>query len=222
MTGLVRKATLLAICGVLLATAAMAGVPSRDNSDVPACFTIVGSLGGVPDPAGQFTVVVRDLANNEIAGSNVCIDVMPCIDIHICADQLDALAAVNCEAGTTCKVTDGVGSVTFIVLGGANNAGASPGCDGTAGQLDKVEADGVVIGEPITPVYDEDGQNGVGANDFSAWIEDFAAGYWVRSDYNCDGAVGADDLSLWIDAFGSGNSSESCPEYPGVSCPAGR
>ena len=150
MTGLVRKATLLALCGVLLATVAMAGVPSRDKSEVPACFTIVGQVGGVPDAYGQFTVTVRDLANNLLPGSNVCVDVAPCTDIHICADQLDVNATVNCNNGTSCKITDGAGQVTFIVVGGANNGGASPGCGTTSppylGPFVKVEADGVVIG----------------------------------------------------------------------------
>jgi hypothetical protein len=219
MTGLIRKATLLAVCGVLLATAAKAGVPSRENSDVPASFIIV-THSDTPDPYGQFSVTVRDLANNVLPGANVCIDVMPCVDIHICADQADPDATVNCEGGTTCKVTDGTGSVTFIVLGGGNNSGQSPGCQAP---LVRVEADGVVIGEPITAVADQDGYFGVGANDLSVWIDDFGSGqYWVRSDYDGDGTLGANDLSVWLDIFGAGGSSASCAEYPGTSCPPGR
>ena len=35
MTGLVRKATLLSVCGLLIASAAVAGVPSGATSSLP-------------------------------------------------------------------------------------------------------------------------------------------------------------------------------------------
>jgi len=50
MTGLVRKATLFAVCGLFAASAAMASVPSPANSTCPTCFALVGSNGGVIDP----------------------------------------------------------------------------------------------------------------------------------------------------------------------------
>src|SRR5262252_1224345 len=100
MTGLVRKATLLTAAGLLAASAAMAGVPSAANSTTPACISLVGSLSGVPDGAGQFTVTVRDLANNPLNGASVVIDLSGCADLNICNDQLDANALVNCGAKT--------------------------------------------------------------------------------------------------------------------------
>ena len=63
MTGLVRKATLLTISGVLAASAAMANVPSSANSTIGYTFCssptqcgiyLTGSKTGVADPAGQF------------------------------------------------------------------------------------------------------------------------------------------------------------------------
>ncbi|HTO91529.1 MAG TPA: hypothetical protein VMJ70_10400, partial [Candidatus Sulfotelmatobacter sp.] len=63
MTGLVRKATFLVACGVLVASAAMASVPSPANSTVPTCINLVGTNGTSADPAGAFTVTVKDLAN---------------------------------------------------------------------------------------------------------------------------------------------------------------
>src|SRR5262249_40088438 len=124
MTGLVRKATLLTAAGLLIASAAMAGIPSPGNSTLPTCITLVGSLAGVPDnAAGGFTVVLRDLANNPLNGASVVIDISGCTDLSICDDQLDAGALVNCGAKTTRKFTNGAGSVSFTVLGGSNGAG---------------------------------------------------------------------------------------------------
>src|SRR5215831_1003921 len=209
MTGLVRKATLLSAAGMLLiASAAMAGVPSAANSSAPECVTLVGSLAGVPDAAaGQFTVIVRDLANNPLNGASVVIDFSACGDIAICNDQLDANALVNCGAKTTRKFTDALGSVTFTVLGGSNGAGNAS----TLLHGGKIFANGTLIKQPTVAAYDLDGSSGVGANDLSAWLTDFGSGNnYGRSDYDCSGAIGANDLSFWLTVFGSGTMTESC------------
>src|SRR5262249_966753 len=123
MTGLVRKATLLSAAGLLIASVAMAGVPSAGNSTVPGCIKLVGSKTGGPAPAGTFSVVVRDLANNPLNGASVVVDLSNCPDLRICNDQLDAGALVNCAAKTTRKFTDVTGTVTFTVLGGSKGPG---------------------------------------------------------------------------------------------------
>jgi hypothetical protein len=213
MTGLVRKATLLTAAGLLVASAAMAGVPSPGNSTTPGCITLVGSLAGVPDAAaGQFTVVVRDLANNPLNGASVVIDLSNANDIAICDDQLDVNALVNCAAKTTRKFTDVTGSVTFTVLGGSNGAGnASTLLNGA-----RIYANGTLIASPTAAAYDLDGASGVGANDLSAWLTDFGSGQpYGRSDYDCSGTIGANDLSLWLTEFGAGTSAASCA----VACP---
>src|SRR6185436_19408633 len=121
MTGLVRKATLLTAAGLLIASAAMAGVPSAANSTTPACITLVGSLAGSPDAAaGQFTVIVRDLANNPLVGATVVIDISNAIDMAICSDQHDPSAVVDCAGGRVSKLTASDGSVTFTILGHSN------------------------------------------------------------------------------------------------------
>lgn len=214
MTGLVRKATLLTAAGMLLiASAAMAGVPSAANSTTPACVTLVGSVGGVADAAaGQFTVIVRDLANNPLNGASVVCDFSSCLDIAICQDQLDANALVNCGAKTTRKFTDALGHVTFTILGGSNGAGNAS----TLQNGGKIFANGTLIQQPTVAAFDLDGTNGVGANDLSAWLTDFGTGNpYGRSDYDCSGGVGANDLSFWLTEFGAGTSANSCT----VSCP---
>lgn len=213
MTGLVRKATLLTAAGLLVASAAMAGVPSEGNSTKPACITLVGQLAGVPDAAaGQFTVIVRDLANNPINGASVVIDFSNTNDLAICDDQLDVDALVNCAAKTTRKFTDITGTVTFTVLGGSNGAGNATSLLNAG----RIYANGTLIGSPTVAAYDLDGSSGVGANDLSAWLTDFGTGNpFGRSDFDCSGGVGANDLSFWLTEFGTGASSASCS----VSCP---
>jgi len=212
MTGLVRKATLLTAAGLLAASAAMAGVPSAANSTVPACISLVGSSAGVPDALGSFSVTVRDLANNPLNGASVVIDLSGCTDIAICDDQLDVDALVNCAAKTTRKFTDALGNVSFIVLGGSNGAGNATTLLNGA----KIYANGTQIGNPTAAAYDLDGALGLGANDFSAFLSDFASGIaYGRSDFDCSGNIGANDLSAWLSAFSAGASNTSCA----VSCP---
>jgi len=212
MTGLVRKATLLTAAGLLAASAAMAGVPSPTNSTTPLCITLVGSLAGVPDAAGQFNIVVRDLANNPLNGASVVIDLSGCNDLSICDDQLDANALVNCGAKTTRKFTNALGQVTFIVLGGSNGGGNASSLLGAG----RIYANGTQIQAPTVSAFDLDGAGGVGANDLSAWFGDFGSGQpFGRSDYDCSGTIGANDLSLWFGEFGAGTSASSCA----VACP---
>jgi hypothetical protein len=214
MTGLVRKAMLLTAAGCLIASAAMAGVPSPGNSTVPPCISLVGSKAGAADPVGNFTVTVRDLANNPLNGASVVVDLSGCTDIAICSDQLDAGALVNCAAKTTRKFTNLAGQVSFIVLGGSNGSGNATTLLGGA----KIYANGTLIGSPTAAAFDLDGSNGVGINDLSVWLTDFGTlgnPAFGRSDFDCSGSVGINDLSVWLTEFGNGTSAASCA----ISCP---
>lgn len=214
MTGLVRKATLTA-CGMLVAASAFAGVPSPGNSSLPApaFFTMVGHSLGVPDVYGTFSIVVRDLANNPISGSSVVLDFSAATDLVPASDQLDAAAStVNCAAKTVRKFSDVTGTVSFTLVGAAQNLGASPGA-GLNGV--KVYADGVLLGSMTAAALDQDGGSGAGANDLSLWLGDAGSlGYFGRSDYDYSGDLGANDLSIWLGAAGALGSSES-----GALCP---
>ena len=212
MTGLVRKATLTA-CGMLVAASAFAGVPSPGNSTLPspAFFTVVGSSLGVADPYGAFSITVRDLANNPINGSSVVLDFSGVSDAQLCSDQLDVASTVNCAAKTVRKFTNASGVVSFTVVGGSTNTGGSAGA-GLGGV--KVYADGVLLGSLTAAMLDEDGAGGVGANDLSLWITDFATlGYFGRSDFDYSSGLGANDLSVLITAFGLLGSAEGCASY---------
>ena len=209
MTGLVRKAMLFTAAGCLIASAAMAGVPSPGNSTVPPCISLVGNLAGVPDPVGSFTVTVRDLANNVLSGASVVVDLSGCTDIKMCSDQLDPATTNICAAKTTRKFTNVAGQVSFRVLGGSNGSGNATTLLGGA----KIYANGTLIGSPTASVFDLDGANGVGINDLSVWLGDFGTilnPAFGRSDFDCSGGVGINDLSVWLTQFGNGTSAASC------------
>ena len=211
---------LLASLPLVLAAAhpAVAGFPPiGPNSSVPPCLTIVGHNGaGVPDPLGRFPVIIRDLANNPVPGVIVTLDLSQCSDIALCAQQNDPAAVVNCAQKTVSKITAADGSVTFIVMGCALNAGASPGIQVPQA---RVFADGFLLASVWSPVLDQSGCDGIGANDLSTWLSDFFSGqYFVRSDYDYSGYLGANDLSLWITAFGLGGSVAGCSSIGGA-CP---
>ena len=188
-----------------------ASPPTAVNTSAPSCISLVAAHVGVPaQAAGQFTVIVRDLANNPVAGAVVVIDLSIAPDLKLCADQLDPAATVDCAHKTVSKLTAADGSVQFTILGGSNGAGNAV----TLLNNGRIFANGTLIQQPTVSAYDLDGSSGVGANDLSAWLTDFGSGQnFGRSDYDCSGSIGANDLSFWLTAFGSGAMSESCASH---------
>jgi hypothetical protein len=209
MTGLVRKATLLSVCGLLAASVAFANVPDPSQSIVPAGVSVVGQAAGVADPLGAFTVTVKDLAGNNIANSSVVVDFSGMSDIVLCSASLDG-STVDCALSTVRAFTNGSGNVTFRVLGG------STGAFSTLAPAVTVFADGVLLSTIGGAAYDLNNAGGVAAADLSIWLTDAGSGQNpVRSDYDFSGAVGAADLSKWLILAGGGGSSTSC----GAPCP---
>ena len=210
MTGLVRKATLLTACGMLVAAAAMAGVPSPINSTKPSYIDVVGTNAGTPDPWGTFTIVVRDLGSNPIANSQVVLDFLACTDMDLCSAVV-AGQTVDCPTMTVRGFTDALGSITFTVLGAARNTGAAAG---PGGGCVNVLADGVSLIHATATEIDENGDvttNGVEVTDLSAWLKDLGTGFYLgRSDFNHNAAVDIVDLSVWLGRLGTGQSSSGC------------
>ncbi len=210
MTGLVRKATLITACGMLLAAAAMAGVPNPGTSTVPGGLSLVGNASGVPDTStGVFQVTVRDLASNPINASSVAVDFSAAnADEKICTDQLNANYTINCTAKTIRAYTNAAGQVRFTLNGGSVGGAAIS----TPGSV-KIFADGVLLtgASFVSAAFDLDGANGVGGNDLSVWLTDFGtAPGSQRGDYDYAGGVGGNDLSIWLTVFGLGGSANSC------------
>jgi hypothetical protein len=203
MTGLVRKASLLSACGLVLATVAMADEPSAGFHTAPEYIDLVGSNGVSPDPAGSFTVVIRDLNQVPIAGVDVIVNLDACHDVQAC------------PTATLRGFTDASGSITFNIVGAGGNTGNAAG-PGVGCAI--IIADGVTIRRPTVTAYDENGAitaSGVDGSDLSAWMSDFGAvatnGFKGRSDFNHDGSLGGADLSYWLTRFGSGTSVLGCP-----------
>ena len=212
MIGLIRKAMLFVCAGVLLASYAMAAVPSPANSSIPCgggsppgdarSIWLVGKTGtGDASPDGQVTIVVRDFAGNPIAGSAVVIDLSACVpDMGVCAVQ-----PVTSGVSTFCPgtgnpqvnaVTDATGTFVFKIVGGAHNNGAHVAFISI--KCGKIFADGVHLGDVNVAAPDEDGLSGVIPSDISAMFSDTLdlANYQARSDLDCSGTDIPSDVSL--------------------------
>jgi len=208
MTGLVRKATLFAACGLMIAGVAMASVPSPANSHVPACISLVGNNAGVTDPAGNFTVTVHDLTNAPINNSLVVVDFSGCSGVTLCTTQPGLTS--DCATQTVRGFTNGLGQITMAIAGHGNNpTGNLPPFN--AANCGKIYADGVLLGSCSVSMFDQDG-NGVSGADLSAFLGDFfGGGNPTRSDYDCTGTVTGADLSVWLGVFFASGSPSNCP-----------
>ncbi|MFN8587503.1 MAG: hypothetical protein U0704_06835 [Candidatus Eisenbacteria bacterium] len=185
------------------------------TSTIP-MFMRVGGFGptGQPDPATEFEVVVRDLANNPIPNALVCVDLGQCAPAVVCGvwsatcDSLDAGAPEH----RVFAVTDAAGRVRMRLAGQANNPGGGPvSGDGRA----RISVCGMLLGTVPVAFLDQNGGDGTGANDLSAWFGDFEQALWfARSDYDGNGALGANDISVWLGFFGSGSSALGCTNHP--------
>jgi len=128
MTRVVRNAALFCVAGILVASAALANVPDPSHSAFSSSFLAVEgqSVAGTPDlctdgRCGDWTLTVRDFANNVIAGSTVVIDFSGCSDIQVSCDQLNAATGQTDLAGKKVSgTTNAAGNFTFKVQGGSN------------------------------------------------------------------------------------------------------
>ena len=201
---------------------ATACVPSSQLCSTPAIIRLVGSAGGVADaPAGSFTVVVRDLANNPVPGAAVVLDLSGCPDATICPDQLDPNEVVNLTAKTVRKFVDANGQATFTIVGGStgngNAAVVSNGAviKGLVNGAVRIFGNGTLLGSPNFATYDLDGSGGLGPTDLSVFLTDIASGTpFARSDFSGDGVLNATDMCLWLTTFAAGRSVQSCPVHP--------
>ncbi len=203
----------LALCAVAPA-AALADIPNPINCIIPDYVTVVGhNGGGNPDPAGQFEIVVRDLANNPIAGVWVSLEFAACTDLRICQTQPAPGTVVDCTPGAPrlLALSDVNGRVVFDVLGQGMNAGASPG-PGLGCMA--VVVGGVVAKWVTVSVLDQNGAvgaPGVEITDLAAWLKDLGSGnYRGRSDYSGNGAVDDVDFAILLRALGTGSSGAGC------------
>jgi hypothetical protein len=170
MTRVVRNAALLCVAGIFVASAALANVPDPAHSNVgTGKLTVEGTTNGLPDDClglpnfprcGDITVLVRDFANNVIAGSIVVIDFTNCSDINLSCDQSANPGQTYLSTHKVQGTTNSLGQYTFKVQGGGptipyitgpNGAGTNAGA-----ACATVYADGVPIGNLKVAAYDID------------------------------------------------------------------
>jgi len=166
----------IVITAVMLATlTSMSGTshsaePDPGNSIVPSYIDLVGMHQGVPDPAGAFSVTVRDNANQPVAGVVVTLDFSGCPDLAPASDQPYSGLTVDCGAATVSATTDVAGIARFVIVGSVlhRSPASTAGC-----AVIRAGPNDVVLGQTSVAVYDQDGVNGVGANDLSLWFCDW-------------------------------------------------
>jgi len=236
MTGLVRKATLLGVCGLIFAGVAYANVPDPAHSSLNT-FVFVGGRAtpsAGPDPTVAYTVTVRDFANNPIAGSNVQLNFGACTDTKLCLGT----TGVNCTGGSggtpiVAGLTNASGAITFSVMGASNNwgdnahcpASGSPTpqvlCPGAGAACVTIYADGVILGHATAIDYDEDGANSapgsVNAADLSKLKTDITGcslvspiRYVGRSDFDHNNVINSTDISFLKTVIANGLSAVGC------------
>jgi hypothetical protein len=209
MTGLIRKATLFSVVGLVVAGVAMAGVPNEATSTVPNLIKIGGGppapgMGtSAVDPAAVVTYVIRDANNTPVPNASVVLNFAACTDIVLANG-----AGIACGPKTFTGTTDGIGQLS-VGIRGVGNGGGSPRA---VCNCVHVTAGGQPFSDVGAAAFDKDGVNGVGAGDLSLLIGDFVSvGEECRSDYSGNDTVGAEDLSFLINIFILGGSPAPSP-----------
>jgi len=212
MTGVIRKATLLVALGLVAATVATAGIPDAAHCTFPTFIKVVGTKATVPDPAGTFSITVRDIGNFTISGSVVTLNFTACTDMKLCNGT-----GVTCAPAMVTATTNGSGVATFTVVGGGLHPGgtfAGPGLGCV-----EMRADGYLLGTATANVYDLNGatvgsgKNGVLITDMPLFLNDWhgtGLPYLGRADFNQNNAVQITDLPKWLQLWGPANSAAGC------------
>jgi hypothetical protein len=230
MTGVTRKAALLVALGLVVASAALAGVPSAATSIItktlvplaPITFIDVVGQNGVVDPFGKFYVIVKDIGGNLLAGRLVTVDFINATDIRLLTTQVPAGQTNTCNKASVISDINGVAQ--FTIGGGAKDfGGLNTVTDGVLNSI-VVAADGFVIGYVAAAVYDLNGALGGGAGvsstDGSILSTDNGVFggpgnplYKARCDYNHDGFQSSLDGSLMSTLRGFGSSAGAGGTY---------
>ncbi len=208
---LVITVVLVCFAAVAVPARSPAGVCSAPNCTVPLGIRLVGTTAGVADPAGTFSVTVRDYGNNLIPNDEVIVDLSSCLShVQLGTTQPYPGTFVDCPSHTVRALTNASGVARFDIVGrGIPNFAAF------SSRATIRELYGCVLGQVPVVVFDLDGFGGVGANDLAVWT-----GYFLGSvhplvaDYDLNGALGANDLAVWSGVFlqaGSTVSPSVCP-----------
>lgn len=201
MTGMVRKALLIAAGFAVVASVASAGVPDPRFSTIDA--VVVGNASGTPiggSPAG-YDVTVRDVSNAPLSGVTVTLNFSTSA-MKVFSTQ-NAGTTVNCAAKSISRVTNGAGQVNFgSRVGKYNNANTV-----------EVSANGVVLGNVKGRSTDIDGSDGkTGLGDFVLFSGNFLSVPSAQeTDFDLNGSTGLGDFVLFSAEFLTGPTLAYCP-----------
>ena len=200
----------LASFGALLCAAQAHAIPSASTSSIPSHMLLMGRASDLADTSGgAFLVVVHDAANVPVANSTVEVRILNCPGARLSSQSYDPGSTIRCGTAGVLRTTDHHGEARFTLVGGG-----TPGAPAGSGPCVQVFASGVPLGTATLAYLDLDGTGGLGSNDISLWLADFALNEPIgRSDYDGDAAVSANDLSLWLGIWGAGGSTESPTSY---------
>lgn len=224
------------------ASTAMAQIiidPDPAKSTLQSQFiAVVGATNGLPDNCvdarcGNFTVTIRNWANDLMPGANVVINFSECSDIQISCDQLTEVTGQTYLSGKRVSgVTNAAGQFTFRVIGAATATSTPDNSTalGTNANAPCAQAygDGVVLLPAlVVSAYDINGLgspnaavNGADASLVVAEVVKVNLGAQARArdDYNFSGTVSGVDGSIAANmaaqtAVGTGS------QNTGVFCP---
>lgn len=184
-------------------------LPPPPSSTCPS-YLLIHALGpqGGPDPGGAFVVVVRDLANEPVPGSDVAVDLSECLDLRLC-DVAIPWQLFTPPTRAWHAVSDANGVARFVIPGGSTGAASV-----VTGPCARIYADGIFQCRVPVAILDLDAAGGLGASDIALWLAGFAGGTpGPRADFDGSGTVGAADLAVWLGVAGRGTSVASCGAF---------
>ncbi len=193
MTRVVRNAALFCVAGILVASAAVAGVPDPGHTTLAGPYVnVVGYNNGgtgtlcpaatlCPDANGAYTGTVRDFAGNPVGNATIVVDFSACTpDFRVSCTQL--LGGSNLPGLKVQTTGDGAGNFTIYDIGAAAGVPATypcvtPPCDPGPGVVAgtacvAVYANGVLVGNLVPAAFDANASGGVTPADLSNFIKD--------------------------------------------------
>ena len=225
---MIRTQALIAAVTLYTVSPVAASQPDPNTSTIPTVIHLVGKVGTSADPAGLFTVTVRDAASAPIGGARVQIAFGNCSDMSPATQQLyPGVTLEQCSPPIVSAITDGAGVARFSVLGSVlhRTATGSDSHEACSSIRCSVGSDPpVTLGDVYVSAYDQDGVNGVRAHDVALWWCDYSSSqydgsYHQRSDYVAASGccfVGIDDFSALLSDYWAGGSQETADRCDGT------
>lgn len=211
MTGLVRNATLLAVCGLLVAGAATAGIPDPASSNINLGGAIIQlgdrTSGGAAVARCDKDILVRDNVPNPVVGAVVEIDFDGCYsqEIRLSTNQpfhpnaIGTPPGFNCASRGVSAVTDGTGHAHFRIMGSTTIINALDGLAHEGCATVTATAPGgptIVLGTLSVAVGDLKGMDGMNGTDTTMYTGvRFGGASAYRSRCNYVGVAGTVDGS---------------------------